>query len=91
MVERVHALTDRARTWQEITRLVDQLNHALSDRDALSAIPPRAGISDPPPSTSVRGRQILANRDLRGTIELDHRACLRSRSVEGAGAGNASQ
>src|SRR5215467_1895978 len=29
MVERVHALTDRARTWQETTRLVDQLNQAL--------------------------------------------------------------
>ena len=29
MVERVHALTDRAGTWQETTRLVDQLNHAL--------------------------------------------------------------
>jgi hypothetical protein len=25
MVERVHALTDRAGTWQETTRLVDQL------------------------------------------------------------------
>jgi hypothetical protein len=29
MVDRVHALTDRAGTWQETTRLVDQLNHAL--------------------------------------------------------------
>ena len=29
MVERVHALTVRAATWQETTRLVDQLNHAL--------------------------------------------------------------
>jgi RNA-directed DNA polymerase len=29
MVERVHALTERAGTWQETTRLVDQLNHAL--------------------------------------------------------------
>jgi RNA-directed DNA polymerase len=29
MVERVHALTDRAGTWQETTRLVDQLNIAL--------------------------------------------------------------
>src|ERR1700730_3003587 len=29
MVERVHALTDRAGTWQETTRLVDQLNRAL--------------------------------------------------------------
>src|SRR5262252_6837994 len=29
MVERVHALTDRACTWQETTRLVDQLNRAL--------------------------------------------------------------
>src|SRR6516162_8360670 len=28
-VERVHALTDRASTWQETTRLVDQLNQAL--------------------------------------------------------------
>ena len=28
MVERVHALTDRAGTWQETTRLVDQLNQA---------------------------------------------------------------
>src|SRR6516162_2293183 len=28
-VERVHALTDRAGTWQETTRLVDQLNQAL--------------------------------------------------------------
>src|SRR5262249_57880535 len=26
---RVHALTDRAGTWQETTRLVDQLNQAL--------------------------------------------------------------
>src|SRR5215472_13523989 len=37
-----------------------------SDREALSAIPPRAGIPDPLPSASVRGRQILADRDLRG-------------------------
>ena len=29
MVEKVHALTDRARTWQETTKLVDELNHAL--------------------------------------------------------------
>jgi RNA-directed DNA polymerase len=29
MVERVHALTDRAGTWQETTRLVEQLNRAL--------------------------------------------------------------
>ena len=29
MVERVHALTVRAATWQETTRLVDQLNRAL--------------------------------------------------------------
>ena len=29
MVERVHALTVRACTWQETTRLVDQLNQAL--------------------------------------------------------------
>src|ERR1700757_3735138 len=29
MVERVHALTDRAGTWRETTRLVDQLNQAL--------------------------------------------------------------
>src|SRR5690348_17960672 len=29
MVERAHALTDRAGTWQETTRLVDQLNQAL--------------------------------------------------------------
>jgi RNA-directed DNA polymerase len=29
MVERVHALTVRAATWQETTRLVAQLNHAL--------------------------------------------------------------
>src|ERR1700751_145541 len=29
MVERVHALTDRTGTWQETTRLVDQLNRAL--------------------------------------------------------------
>src|ERR1700746_3507648 len=29
MVERAHALTDRAGTWQETTRLVEQLNHAL--------------------------------------------------------------
>ena len=29
MVERVHALTDRAGTWQETTKLVDQLNRAL--------------------------------------------------------------
>ena len=29
MVERVHALTVRAATWQETTRLVEQLNHAL--------------------------------------------------------------
>ncbi len=29
MVETVHALTDRARTWQETTKLVDELNRAL--------------------------------------------------------------
>jgi len=29
MVERVHALTDRAHTWQETTELVDMLNRAL--------------------------------------------------------------
>ena len=29
MVDRVHALTVRAGTWQETTRLVEQLNHAL--------------------------------------------------------------
>jgi hypothetical protein len=29
MVERVHAMTDRARTWQETTELVDMLNRAL--------------------------------------------------------------
>jgi hypothetical protein len=29
MVETVHALTDRARTWQETTTLVDELNRAL--------------------------------------------------------------
>src|SRR3954452_10515775 len=29
MVEKAHTLTDRAGTWQETTRLVDQLNHAL--------------------------------------------------------------
>ena len=29
MVEKVHALTIRAATWQETTRLVDQLNRAL--------------------------------------------------------------
>ena len=29
MVEKVHALTVRAATWQETTRLVDQLNRAL--------------------------------------------------------------
>jgi hypothetical protein len=29
MVERVHALTARAGTWQETTRLVDQVNRAL--------------------------------------------------------------
>jgi RNA-directed DNA polymerase len=29
MVEKLHALTDRAGTWQETTRLVDQLNLAL--------------------------------------------------------------
>ena len=28
-VERVHALTDRARSWQETTELVDMLNRAL--------------------------------------------------------------
>jgi hypothetical protein len=29
MVERVHALTDRARSWQETTELVDMLNRVL--------------------------------------------------------------
>jgi RNA-directed DNA polymerase len=29
MVERVHALTDRAQTWQETRELVDTLNRAL--------------------------------------------------------------
>ena len=29
MVEKAHTLTDRAGTWQETTRLVDQLNQAL--------------------------------------------------------------
>ena len=29
MVERVHALTDRTGTWQETTKLVDQVNRAL--------------------------------------------------------------
>jgi RNA-directed DNA polymerase len=29
MVEKVHAVTDRARTWQETTKLVDELNRAL--------------------------------------------------------------
>jgi RNA-directed DNA polymerase len=29
MVERVHALTDRAGSWQETTELVDMLNRAL--------------------------------------------------------------
>jgi group II intron reverse transcriptase/maturase len=29
MVEKVHALTDRARTWKETTKLVDELNRAL--------------------------------------------------------------
>ena len=29
MVEKVHALTDRARTWQETTKLVGELNRAL--------------------------------------------------------------
>src|ERR1019366_6134087 len=29
MVEKVHALTDRTRTWQETTTLVDKLNRAL--------------------------------------------------------------
>jgi RNA-directed DNA polymerase len=29
MVQRVHALTDRARSWHETTELVDMLNHAL--------------------------------------------------------------
>jgi RNA-directed DNA polymerase len=29
MVEKVHALTDRARSWQETTELVDMLNRAL--------------------------------------------------------------
>jgi hypothetical protein len=29
MVEQVHALTDRTQTWQETTKLVDELNRAL--------------------------------------------------------------
>jgi RNA-directed DNA polymerase len=29
MVERIHALTDRARSWQETTELVDMLNRAF--------------------------------------------------------------
>jgi RNA-directed DNA polymerase len=29
MVERIHALTDRARSWHETTELVDMLNRAL--------------------------------------------------------------
>jgi len=29
MVEKIHELTDRARTWQETTKLVDELNRAL--------------------------------------------------------------
>jgi RNA-directed DNA polymerase len=29
MVEKVHALTDRTRSWQETTELVDMLNRAL--------------------------------------------------------------
>ena len=29
MVERIHALTDRARSWQETTELVDMLNRVL--------------------------------------------------------------
>jgi len=30
MVEKVHRLTDRARTWQETTKLVGELNRALA-------------------------------------------------------------
>ena len=30
MVEKVHAMTDRARTWQETTTLVGELNRALA-------------------------------------------------------------
>ena len=30
MVEKVHALTDRSRTWQETTKLVGELNRALA-------------------------------------------------------------
>ena len=30
MVEKVHALTDRARNWQETTKLVGELNRALA-------------------------------------------------------------
>ena len=29
MVDKVHALTDRSRTWQETTKLVGELNRAL--------------------------------------------------------------
>src|SRR4051812_37098562 len=29
MIEKIHALTDRARTWQETTKLVDEVNRAL--------------------------------------------------------------
>jgi hypothetical protein len=42
MVERVHALTVRAATWQETTRLVDQLNQALRGWPITSALAPLA-------------------------------------------------
>jgi RNA-directed DNA polymerase len=29
MVEQIHALTDRTRTWQETTKLVDKMNRTL--------------------------------------------------------------
>src|SRR5258707_1131465 len=38
MVERVHALTDRARSWQETTELVDMLNRALRGWDNYTAV-----------------------------------------------------
>jgi RNA-directed DNA polymerase len=38
MVDRVHALTVRAATWQETTRLVEQLNHAYRVLDNYTAM-----------------------------------------------------